>query len=223
MWLQRDQFTNSQIPLSDLQLIQHQHSLRLHNHPASESSKASDFRPHPPASLQVGDLVYITSDGSRTHARSRYLVVSIHGLWCNVGKFADSQLRSTSYRVKLSECYRLPDQMETMLNFPRRYNTVPQEVVNEVLVPSIPPSLFAPPITEIPQNITPALIPEELDSPPEAHGTSLPAPVSSPAPKEIVPEESSFSSADPGPRRSSRHVAQVTLKTMLPSVYNDLS
>ena len=40
MWLQRDQFTNAQIPYSDLQVVRQQHSLRLSNHPASESSKA---------------------------------------------------------------------------------------------------------------------------------------------------------------------------------------
>ena len=60
------------------------------------------------------------------------------------------------------------------------------------------------PITEINQNITPALIPEELTTPPEPHSNSLPAPESPPAQEEIIPEESSFSPTLPGPRCFSR-------------------
>ena len=70
--------------------------------------------------VQVSDLDYITSDCFKTHTRNRYLVASVDGLWCNVRKFAGSQLRSTSYRVKLSECYRV---IETTSNLPRRYST----------------------------------------------------------------------------------------------------
>ena len=73
--------------------------------------------------VQVGDLVYITSDGSKTHARSRYLVVSVDGLWCNVRKFTGSQLLSTSYRVKLSECYHVSDLTETTSNLSCRYSS----------------------------------------------------------------------------------------------------
>jgi len=90
MWFERDQFNNSQIPLTDLQLIRQQHSSRLSKHPASESSKAPGCSPRAPATVQAGDLVYITSDASKTRARDRYLVVSIDGSWCNVRKFAGS-------------------------------------------------------------------------------------------------------------------------------------
>ncbi|XP_068706826.1 uncharacterized protein [Montipora foliosa] len=101
MWLQRDQFANAQIPFSDLQVVRQQQSLRLRNHPTSERSKPPGCYPRPATPVEVGDLVYITSDGSKTSARNRYLVVSVDGLWCNVRKFTGSQLRSTSYRVKL--------------------------------------------------------------------------------------------------------------------------
>ncbi len=91
MWLQRNQFTHSQIPLSDFLLLQQQHSSRLRNHPASKRSKAPGCSPRTSSPVQVGDLVYITSDASKTRARDRYLVVSIDGLWCNVRKFVGSQ------------------------------------------------------------------------------------------------------------------------------------
>ncbi|KAK3711509.1 hypothetical protein QZH41_005232 [Actinostola sp. cb2023] len=40
MWMQRDQFSNHQIPLSDQELVLKQHDLRNANHPYSEKSKA---------------------------------------------------------------------------------------------------------------------------------------------------------------------------------------
>ena len=73
MWPQRDQFTNAQIPFSDLQVVRQQHSLRPGNHPASERSKVHGCSPRPAMPVQVADLVYITSDGSKTHARNWYL------------------------------------------------------------------------------------------------------------------------------------------------------
>lgn len=160
MWFQRDQFTNSQIYLSDLQLIRQQHFLRLSNHPASERSKASGSCPPASSSVQVGDLVYITSDASKTRARDRYHVVPVDGSWCNVRKFAGTQLRSTSYRIKLSECYRVPDQMEPVPHPTRRYcPDVHQDIVNEEsTIPSSSPH---------PRPVIPPLTPAEFTFPPD--------------------------------------------------------
>ena len=41
MWTQRDQFSNSQIPLTDHDLISKQHELHLTNHPHSEKAATS--------------------------------------------------------------------------------------------------------------------------------------------------------------------------------------
>ena len=62
MWCQRDQFTNLQIPFSDLQMIQAQHHLRSINHPHSEKSKApvGSFKAN--VLVEVGDLVYLYFD-----------------------------------------------------------------------------------------------------------------------------------------------------------------
>ena len=53
-------------------------------------------------------MVYLYSDQSKLKSRPRYLVTSIEGEWCNIKKFSGSQLRNYSYRVKKSECYRVP-------------------------------------------------------------------------------------------------------------------
>ena len=49
---------------SDLQVFRQQHSLGLRNHPASEKSKVSGWCPRSATPVEIGDLVYIASDGS---------------------------------------------------------------------------------------------------------------------------------------------------------------
>ena len=109
-----------------------------------------------PATVQVGDLVYITSDASSTRAHDRYLVVSIDGSRCNVQKFAGSQLCSTSYRIKLSECYHVPCQIEPRPKLSCRYSPAADEnigIEEEPAVPSAPQS---------PRYVVPPQIPEVL-------------------------------------------------------------
>ena len=105
LWTQRNQFTHEQLPLSDYDLILGKHEQRSTNHASSEKSKnPRGLVPNTP-SLQVGDIVYLISDKDKSRARDRYIVVSIDFPWCFVKKFSGSQLRATSYKVKLSECY----------------------------------------------------------------------------------------------------------------------
>ena len=114
MWTQRDQFSNNQIPLTDQSLIQRQYELRKSNHSYSEITKApSGALPESPH-LEVGDLVYLYNDRNKTCARDRYLVVSTDNSWCNIRKFVGSQLRNTSYRVKRSDCYKVPSLLNTL-------------------------------------------------------------------------------------------------------------
>ena len=108
MWSQRDQFTNDQIPITDHDLIMKQHQERKKNHEHSEASKAPKGRQLPDTPVSIGDLVYLYSDRNKMRARNRYLVTSTDGLWCSIRKFSGSQLRATSYRIKRSECYRVP-------------------------------------------------------------------------------------------------------------------
>ena len=50
---------------------------------------------------QLGTL-YFYSDHDKTKSRDRYIIVSIDGNWCYICKFTGSQLRVSSYKVKLS-------------------------------------------------------------------------------------------------------------------------
>ena len=108
MLFQRDQFTNDQIPLLDRDMISEQHQAKLKNHEYSEKSKAPNRERCPDEQLTVGDLVYLHNDGSKLKARDRYIVASMDNQWVYLRKFVGKQLRNSSYKVKRSECYKVP-------------------------------------------------------------------------------------------------------------------
>ena len=108
IWTQRDQYTSEQMPVSGHMLIIEQHLLRTTKHTHSELSKSSGGTVVPEPPIGVGDLSYIYADRNKYRARNRYLVVSINSVWINIQRFAGNHLRATSYRVKVTECYRVP-------------------------------------------------------------------------------------------------------------------
>ena len=114
LWTQRDQFTSQQIPIRDNEIIMDQHNRRLASHGPSIKSKAPTRPPPlPNLDIHVGDLVYLRADRSKMHSRPRYLVCAVEGGWCNIRKFVGSQLRSTSYRVRQSDCLKVPSEVPT--------------------------------------------------------------------------------------------------------------
>ena len=173
MLFQRDQFTNEQVPFVDGQMIQAQHDLRKTNHPHSTYSKAPRALPTPSVQLEVGDLVYLNSDRNKTHARDRYLVTTVDGTWCNIRKFIGSQLRSTSYRVKMSECFKVPGHPETQALAYRRPSSadLPEDEVVCHEKPPDPP--FIPPELSTPAD-------QDLLPPHDNHGSVSPATATDP-------------------------------------------
>ncbi|KAK3715326.1 hypothetical protein QZH41_001665 [Actinostola sp. cb2023] len=111
MWMQRDQFSNHQVALSDQELVHKQHDLRNANHPYSEKSKAPLKKAIDAPQVKIGDLVYLYSDRNTSCSRDRYLVTSTEGVWCNIRKFTGPQHRKTSYCVKSGKCYKVPNHM----------------------------------------------------------------------------------------------------------------
>ena len=79
LWTQRNQFSNEQIPINDLQHTLTEQKARQANHPLSEAAKGG-YRPQTPIPpLQVGDLVYVKSDRDKSSARDCYIIASIDG------------------------------------------------------------------------------------------------------------------------------------------------
>lgn len=148
LWFQRDQFNNNQIPISDYDMLLQQHNLRQSNHSSSEMSKAPRGKPPTEPTVNVGDLVYLHTDRNKLQARSRYLVTSMDHPWCYIRKFIGNQLRKTSYKVKISECFKVP---QSLLTLHQSGHTVVESSDEEPvilerppLVPSIPSILTHP-------------------------------------------------------------------------------
>lgn len=159
MWFQRDQFSNSQIPLHDRELITKQIENRNLNHPHSELSKAPLGKVVQTPVIAIGDLIYLYTDRNKSSARDRYLVVSVEGEWCNIKKFRGAQLRNTSYRVKRNECYMVPAVVNTNLHSTED----PSEEEEDADTPSAhPPSSPA------------MIIPQEISTPPPDRDCELP-------------------------------------------------
>ena len=158
LWTQRDQFTNEQLPLTDCNLICHQHALRNANHAHSQLSKSHDGARPKPQHIDVGDSVYLYADRNKTRSRCRYIVVSTDGSWLNIIKFIGTQLCAPSYRVKRSECYKVvantPDSTVTY-EYEDEINAPIPDITPEPL-PSIPAQLSYPAIPDEAQPVQPA-------------------------------------------------------------------
>ena len=208
MWTQRDQFSNKQLPLADDCLIALQHKQRLSNHPHSECSKAPLQQRRPTPLIDVGDLVYLHSDLNKSRARDRYLVVATAPPFCDIKKFIGSQLRSSSYHVELSECFKVPPDLADPIRAPptlHRHESDDEDNPGPTTRP--PPSL-----PNIPDAISASVHPPSVDPqcviPPVLEFPAIPA-VDDAATKSPCPDAvpKAITSADPPPpglRRSTR-------------------
>ena len=203
IWFQRDQFSNEQLPISDRAIISEQHHSRLQNHEHSQISKAPRGKDALVPTIQVGDLVYIISDRSKSQARDRYLVTSIDNNWCYIRKFSGSQLRASSYKVKLSECYLVRGHVST------RIPTYRREVIDSDDTDDIGPlTIAAPPESQLEITTKPLVAPPNITTmpiaPPEiTAGPEVPLIIAAPTEVEITApaETSAHDSARPIRRR----------------------
>ena len=194
VWTQRSQFTHEQLPFSDREIIMSQNENRVQNHPYSTASKLKTRSKRPVIDpLTVGDLVYLYVDRDKTRARSRYLIVAIDGDWCFVKKFIGNQLRSSSYKVKTSECYRVPNEKPWSLPYNHLDTGDSDDEIDIVSGSSRPPTpaeipeilsqpaylsdSMAPSIIGAPENIpSDCEIPPNLTDMQEGTGTTHPSP-----------------------------------------------
>ncbi|KAJ8412433.1 hypothetical protein AAFF_G00127690 [Aldrovandia affinis] len=145
MLLQRDQFSNRQLPVNDQELIMKQHSQRVTNHPYSVRSKTPSGRVAVPPTIRPGDLVYLYGDRNKSKACDRYLVTGVDGAWCNIRKFTGTQLHRTSYRVRLGDCYKVegPPADSDPLRDCHASDVDPDDSL--LCGPDIPPAISEPP------------------------------------------------------------------------------
>jgi hypothetical protein len=191
LWYKRDQYTNMQLPISDQEVISSVHLKRSLNHSPSEKSKAHGHERAPTCPVTVGDIVYLFKDGDKHSTRDRYIVSHVDGDWCNIRRFIGSQLRDSSYRVKLCEVYKVP--MSTLSVDPQHQHWS-DECSDEELHRSLPSDTPAMEVTLTPWHAPPTTM--------DAHQDTLPSPIDNPVVPDggpLFPYDGNMSSDDTQP------------------------
>ena len=182
IWTQRDQFNGEQLPINDRDIISSKYLSRVSNHPSSERSKCPPLRLAQRTKVKPGDLVYILSDRDKTRSRNRYLVSSVDGIWCYIRKFSGAQLRQAPYKVKVTECYKVPEHKFTNQRTAWDYDddlpmmpqtTSPSNPTNDSTETDLP--LESPEIAYTPDEVTPKK-PEIHAAEEPIHSPTNPAP-----------------------------------------------
>ena len=110
---QRDDHTGVQLNFSDDALSQQQLENRQDNHRSSALSQAPKGRHAIRADVNVGDLVYIKSDGDKHSAREKYIVVQTDWDHMLAKELKGSQFRSKLYNLRYDEVYPVPSPNHT--------------------------------------------------------------------------------------------------------------
>ena len=106
IWTQREMSTGNQISFSDEAIVKDKISQRLSNHDSSAKYKARGKSTEVKPTVEVGDIVYLWEDRSKSKSRNRYLIVELDtDGFVQVQKFSGMQLRARKYRVKPSDIY----------------------------------------------------------------------------------------------------------------------
>ena len=108
--MKRDRITNEPIYIDDKKLQDIKYNKRVQNHHYSEKSKSNGKPFAKEALVEIGNIVYIKSDGSKHLARELYLATSVDykSSEAYVQKLVDNQFREKKYLVKFSEIYLVP-------------------------------------------------------------------------------------------------------------------
>ena len=99
LWTHRNQYTNEQIPINDMEIIKSNQKRKLNNHNSSAKFKARGKGPKLFQPISLGSIVYINSDRSKLNPRDRYIVIEVNPDTCKVQKFSGKQLRARPYVV----------------------------------------------------------------------------------------------------------------------------
>ena len=98
-----DQVTGSQLTFKDCEFTLCQQANCEQNH--AHSSKASDALKAKNKDLQVGDLVFIKTEGSKNKPREPYLIMDIVDKMGTLQKLLGSKFQSIRYEVPLSHLF----------------------------------------------------------------------------------------------------------------------
>ena len=105
----RDQITGYPLEFSDTDLTKHQHDLREKNHLYSSKSKARGGKPAAKDCINVGDLVFIKSEGDKFHRRPQYLVTNLADGFCILQKMSNGKFMSRFLKVPVMDVFKVSE------------------------------------------------------------------------------------------------------------------
>ena len=105
---QFDGLTGEQLNIDDKTLATQKLSKRISNHVPISHSQAKLKVPASNSDVNVGDLIFVKSDGDKHTARDKYIVTSVESDHLRANKLVGSQFRSKSYKLNFSEVYPVP-------------------------------------------------------------------------------------------------------------------
>lgn len=126
IWHRRDQYTRLLLPTDDKSLISQKIQSRQQNHEYSSKSKGTHRQAQ---TFNIGDLVYIVTEGTKHKHRQRYIITKITGRSTTLQKFTLNRITSKQQRVKLDLLIKVIQTTENTL-FPTRYAEDTNIVVN---------------------------------------------------------------------------------------------
>ena len=103
IWTQREMISGNKLELDDTELIKDKINHRSESHLPSAKYKARGKTVEKIPNVQVGDIVYLYVDRTKSRSRDKYIIVEISDNYAQVQKLLDKQIRARKYRVKLTE------------------------------------------------------------------------------------------------------------------------
>ena len=101
----RDQGSGTQLSFQDISLSREQEEIRGKNHLPSSRSKAQAGPIAQAASVSVGDLVFIKSEGDKNKSRDMYLIVDVNDDMASLQKLCGSKFLSRRYDVPMVDIF----------------------------------------------------------------------------------------------------------------------
>ena len=116
----RDKTTGSNINLDDQKISDSPYQLRKSSHDSSAKYASRNGKPAAKPSLQVGDLVYVKSDRSKSKARDSYFVTALDNSShiASLQKFPMSNFRLHPIKVHLENLYLASDDHSPEFPYP---------------------------------------------------------------------------------------------------------
>ena len=124
--------TGDQLKLDDHVMITNKIDQRRSQHAASAKYKARGKVTEKLPVVNIGDIVYLYIDRSKSRSRDKYLVTEVEGQYAWVQKMVGKSLRSRKYRVNLVDIINVPTKPIYSAEFWRKSKSKSEDITADL-------------------------------------------------------------------------------------------